>query len=149
MFLPTKVILISLSDLHMILTKSGSGLYRKALQSNKYPPLNGRILNSKRNFDIGASLHGDLSISDRNLQALHTRSSFIDVLNCNSSLRKLSPLQKNHVEAIADPPQRFTPGKSIWSVGESVLNAFLIVRGTVKFVPNRYPSSAVRYFYFS
>ena len=116
-------------------------MYRKAIQNHKSLPITSAyssvIGTSKRNFDINASLHGDLLLSDRSLQALHTRSSFIDVLNCNSSLRKLSPLQKNHLEAIADPPQRLSAGANVWSVGQPVVNAFLIVRGSIKFAHHR------------
>ena len=69
-------------------------------------------------------------------EALRTLN-ILELLNCNSALRKLSAVQKRHLESLAEGPVSFLPGERIWRSGAPVDKAFIIVSGTASFVPRR------------
>jgi hypothetical protein len=57
-----------------------------------------------------ASKEGLLSEAVRNLNVL-------ELLDCNSALRKLSAVQKRHLESLAEGPLYFRPGERLWRAG--------------------------------
>jgi len=122
-----KVITIEISHLHPIL-KSGSPLYRKYLD---------RRAQQERAQSL-EMIEGDhMSATEQLLgEALRTLN-ILDLLNCNSALRKLSAVQKRHLESLAEGPVSFLPGERIWRSGAPVDKAFIIVSGTASFVPRR------------
>lgn len=61
----------------------------------------------------------------------------MELLDCNSALRKLSAVQKRHLESLAEGPLYFPPGKRLWRSGAPVEQAFIVVKGTVSFVTKR------------
>lgn len=60
-----------------------------------------------------------------------------DLLKCNSAFRKLSAVQKRHLESLAEGPISFEPGERLWRAGTPVDRAFIIVSGTASFAPKR------------
>lgn len=126
-----KVITVEFSDLHSIL-KSGSPLYRKYI---------GRTAEQQRvsndSLDMGSSeTEKLLTDAMKNLNVL-------ELLDCNSALRKLSAVQKRHLECLAEGPISFAPGERLWRSGAPVDRAFLIVSGTASFVPKRRNAGSV------
>jgi hypothetical protein len=67
----------------------------------------------------------------------------LELLNCNSALRKLSAVQKRHLESLAEGPIYFQPGERLWRAGAPVENAFVVVSGTASFVPRRRNAGSV------
>lgn len=61
----------------------------------------------------------------------------IELLDCNTGLRKLSAVQKRHLECLVEGPVVYTPGQRLWRSGSYVDQAFIVVAGTVSFVPRR------------
>ena len=61
----------------------------------------------------------------------------MDLLDSNSALRKLTAVQKRHLECLVEGPVVYTPGQRLWRSGSTVDKAFIIVAGTVSFVPKR------------
>jgi hypothetical protein len=61
----------------------------------------------------------------------------LELLNCNSALRKLSAVQKRHLESLAEGPVCYHPGERLWRAGMPVDKAFIVVKGTASFVPKR------------
>lgn len=61
----------------------------------------------------------------------------IELLEDNTALRKLSAVQKRHLESLAEGPVYYAPGQRIWKSNTPVENAFIIVSGTVSFVAKR------------
>ncbi|CAJ1915727.1 unnamed protein product [Cylindrotheca closterium] len=122
-----KVITIDFSALHQIL-KSGSGLYRKYLdrqaQQNRRRSVETTVLNSNGK-------------SDRQLTEALRNLNIVDLLDQNFALRKLSAVQKRHIESLAAGPISFEPGARLWRDGAPVDRAFMIVSGTASFVPKR------------
>ncbi|KAL3945143.1 MAG: hypothetical protein SGBAC_000746 [Bacillariaceae sp.] len=122
-----KVITIDFSGLHQIL-KSGSGLYRKYLdrqaQQNRRRSVETTVLNSNGK-------------SDRQLTEALRNLNIIDLLDQNFALRKLSAVQKRHMESLAAGPISFEAGARLWRDGAPVDRAFMMVSGTASFVPKR------------
>ena len=119
------MITIEFANLHVIL-QSGSPLYRKYLARKKQQ----------------AATDSDVAIKDESaalqmqkeaMRNLH----IIELLDNNSSFRKLSAVQKRHLESLAEGPVYYAPGQRLWLSGQSVDKAFIIVAGTVAFVPKR------------
>ena len=86
------------------------------------------------------------SISERQSEATPTEQMFeeavqnlnvLELLNCNSALRKLTAVQKRHLECLAEGPITYQPGERLWRGGAPVDKAFLIVAGTASFVQKR------------
>jgi hypothetical protein len=124
-----KVITVEFTALHNILN-SGSVLYNKYLE---------RTDQQKRriSFEVGsqsstnsAPAHTLLTEALRNLNVL-------ELLDQNSGLRKLSAVQKRHLESLAEGPVGFGPGDRLWRSGAPVDKAFLMISGTASFVPRR------------
>jgi len=126
-----KVITVEFSNLHSIL-KAGSPLYHRYLD---------RKLHQER-----VKMDASQSISERQSEATPTEQMFeeaiqnlnvLELLNCNSALRKLTAVQKRHLECLAEGPIIYQPGDRLWRGGTPVDKAFLIVSGTASFVPKR------------
>lgn len=126
-----KVITVEFSNLHVIL-KSGSALYRKYLARKAKRVYNGTIPptveDTKRR-----------NMFDEALQDLNV----IELLECNSALRKLSAVQKRHLESLAEGPVYYNPSQRLWRAGAAVDKAFIVVAGTVSFVPRRRNAGSV------
>mmetsp|Transcript_12823 Transcript_12823/g.19428 ORF Transcript_12823/g.19428 Transcript_12823/m.19428 type:complete len:1413 (-) Transcript_12823:37-4275(-) len=135
-----KVIAIALSDLHVILLKNGSGIYRKALLDKKQRALHHAFDDEEKSHEYHLTCTDEIRLTKKNLLALHTRSSFVELLSCNSALRKLSALQKSRLESIAEPQRRLKSGEPIWVVDSPVETAYLVLRGTARFASNRQSS---------
>ena len=119
-------------------------MYRKALQcksSRSIDPYANHLHHQGTSKfgepTLSESLHGDMSFSRNSLRALHTRSYFVDILSCNSLLKKLTTLQKNHLEAIIESPKNIHSGSPLWSIGQELTNAYIVVSGTLKFASYR------------
>jgi len=69
----------------------------------------------------------------------------MDLLDSNSAMRKLSAVQKRHLESLAVGPVSFAPGERLWQVGQPVDKAFILVEGTAAFLPKRRNTGQVRY----
>lgn len=122
-----KVITIEFAKLHNILKRSnGSSLYRKYLA---------------RKLDQGTNESNSENDVDKKSSPLHVEAvrslNIIELLESNSALRKLSAVQKRHLESLAEGPVTIPPGKRLWQVGSPVDKSFMIVGGTVSFVQKR------------
>jgi len=122
-----KVITIEISHLHPIL-KSGSSLYRKYLE---------RRAQQERAQSLEMADGDQMSATEQLLGEALRNLNILELLNCNSALRKLSAVQKRHLESLAEGPVSFLPGERIWRSGAPVDKAFIIVSGTASFVPRR------------
>ena len=117
-------------NLHHIL-KSGSGLYRTYLTRKA------RMITPDTPQCLKGTSTGHLFEDEvRNLNV-------IEILECNSTLRKLSAVQKRHLESLAEGPMYYTPGQRLWRAGEIVDKAFIVVSGTVSFVAMRRNAGSV------
>jgi hypothetical protein len=114
-----KIITIDYSSLHTIL-KHGSELYRKYLERT------GHLIDF--NASDSKFIAGQTALPDLNV---------LELLNCNSALRKLSAVQKRHVESLAEGPITFMPYEKMWQSGAIVDRAFIIVSGTAFFQVRR------------
>jgi len=115
-----KVITVEFSNLHAIL-QDGSSLYRKYLsRRNKLNVTTESITNGNKSFDNAV----------KNLN-------IIELLECNSALRKLSAVQKRHLESLAEGPAYYSSGQRLWRQGSFVDKAFIIVAGTASFIQKR------------
>jgi len=122
-----KVITVEFSGLHAIL-KAGSSLYRKYLDRKAHQ--------ERAKLDTsGSELHS--STTDQLLDDARKDLNVLELLNCNSALRKLTAVQKRHLECLAEGPVSFQPGERLWRAGMPVDKAFLVVSGTASFVPKR------------
>lgn len=126
-FVYFQAITIDFASLHRIL-KSGSLLYRTYLQRKKEKERNDHeaipeCLERTKNPEMYLD-------AVRNLEIL-------ELLEYNSTLRKLSAVQKRHLESLAEGPKYFAPGERLWRSGAHVENAFVIVGGTVSFAAKR------------
>jgi hypothetical protein len=124
-----KVITVEFAALHNILN-SGSLLYRKYLERRDQQK-------RRLSFEVGSQsstnstpVHTLLTEALRNLNVL-------ELLDQNSALRKLSAVQKRHLESLAEGPVGFGPGDRLWRSGAPVDKAFLMISGTASFVPRR------------
>lgn len=61
----------------------------------------------------------------------------IELLDSNTALRKLTAVQKRHLQCLVEGPTVYAPGQRLWRTGAAVEKAFIIVAGTVSFVPKR------------
>lgn len=61
----------------------------------------------------------------------------IELLDSNTALRKLTAVQKRHLQCLVEGPTVYAPGQRLWKIGSAVDKAFIIVAGTVSFVPKR------------
>lgn len=124
-----KVITVEFASLHHIL-KHGSALYRKYLERSTQQQ-------RRMSFEVAAQTYSTNAATQRlmadSLQALNV----LDLLDQNSTLRKLSAVQKRHLESLAEGPVAFNPGDRLWRSGAPVDKAFLVVAGTASFVPRR------------
>lgn len=78
-------------------------------------------------------------IHDSNLQNL----SVLELLNTNYTFRKLSAVQKRHLESLAEGPVLYGPSERLWRSGAAVEKAFIVVAGTVSFSPKRRNAGSV------
>ena len=118
--------------LHSIL-KEGSPLYRKYLlrQEEKERRRGSQTMDS----DIDGSEVQD--IPPLMLESNVVNMNLIELFEINSALRKLSAVQKRHLESLAEGPIHFSPGERLWKSGKPVDKAFIIVAGTAAFVTKR------------
>lgn len=114
-----KVITVEYSNLQFIL-QDGSELYRKYLSRSTKQSTATTIADGNETFNNAV----------RNLN-------IIELLDCNSALRKLSAVQKRHLESLAEGPIFFGSGERIWRQGSPVDKAFIIVAGTASFIQRR------------
>jgi CRP-like cAMP-binding protein len=122
-----KVITIEYSSLSAIL-RSGSTLYRKYLDRKMYQER--AMLDASNSEHHSTTTEALLDDAMKNLNIL-------ELLNCNSALRKLSAVQKRHLESLAEGPVSFQPGERLWRAGSPVDRSFIIISGTVSFIPKR------------
>ena len=124
-----KVITVEFSNLHLIL-KSGSALYRKYLDR--------RAQQQRRlSHEVGSQPSNASSATQQLLTDALKNLNVLELLDQNSALRKLSAVQKRHLESLAEGPIGFGPGDRLWRSGAPVDKAFLMVSGTASFVPRR------------
>lgn len=118
-----KVITVEFSNLHSIL-KSGSSLYRAYLDRNAQKDSGSRdCLRDAPNAAMYESVVKNIDI--------------MDVIETNSTLRKISAVQKRHLESLAEGPVYFGPGELLWRTGTPVEKAYILVGGTVSFRAKR------------
>jgi CRP-like cAMP-binding protein len=122
-----KVITVEIAGLHCIL-KTGSALYRKYLERKAYQ--------ERAKMDVSTSEHHSTA-TERLLDDALKDLNVLDLLNCNSALRKLNAVQKRHLESLAEGPIGFQPGERLWRAGGTVDRAFVIISGSASFVPKR------------
>lgn len=132
-----KVITIDFGSLDIIL-RNGSPLYSKYLE---------RTAQQTALKSSGTSSDEDREEQQSTTEILLSEAlknlNILDLLNCNSAFRKLSAVQKRHLECLAEGPVSFLPGERIWRTGQPVEKAFIIVSGTASFVPKRKNTSVV------
>lgn len=124
-----KVITVEFAALHNVLV-TGSPLYRKYLERRKQQQR--RLSYAEGIMESSLCAATQKLLSDC-LQTLNV----LDLLDQNSALRKLSAVQKRHLECLAEGPVAFNPGERLWRSGAPVDNAYLVVAGTASFVPRR------------
>jgi hypothetical protein len=100
-----KVIKISVSEIDFVL-REGSPLYLSYLRVQSHVP------------------RGALASSG---------SSFATLLETNSTLRRLTPIQKRHLEALSEERVEYDPGEYLWAKGSEAKYAFIVVKGSVHF----------------
>jgi len=118
-----KVIMVDFTNLHTIL-RNGSALYRKYHLS----------LSQKHTCKIPSTINPVAKTMFKNAVA---NLNIIELLEINSGLRKLTAVQKRHLECLVEGPTVYTPGQRLWRAGSIVDKAFIVVAGTVSFVPKR------------
>ena len=121
--------MVNFSNLHTIL-RQGSALYRK--------------------YNLSLSEHHSCVIPStisQNTAAIFMNAvktlNIMDLLDCNTALRKLTAVQKRHLECLVEGPVVYTPGQRLWRSGSTVEKAFIVVAGTVSFVPKRMHGGSV------
>ncbi|KAL3921111.1 MAG: hypothetical protein SGILL_002921 [Bacillariaceae sp.] len=124
-----KVITVEFASLHNVLV-SGSPLYRKYLERRKQQQRRLSYAEGVMQNSIFASTQKLLNESMQTMNVM-------DLLDQNSALRKLSAVQKRHLESLAEGPIAFNPGDRLWRAGAPVDNAYLVIAGTASFVPRR------------
>jgi hypothetical protein len=125
-----KVITVEFSSLHLIL-KSGSDLYRKYLdRRSKQQRRLSLEVGSEGSKTNSTATHKLLTEALKNLNVL-------ELLDQNSALRRLTAVQKRHLESLAEGPFGYGPGERLWRCGARVDKALLVVSGTASFVPRR------------
>uniref|UniRef100_A0A7S4N8F9 Metallo-beta-lactamase domain-containing protein n=1 Tax=Odontella aurita TaxID=265563 RepID=A0A7S4N8F9_9STRA len=127
-----KVITVEFSNLHEIL-KSGSPLYRRYLaRKAKLSHIDAipETIENARNRQLFENAVHNLNM--------------IELIDCNSALRKLTAVQKRHLESLAEGPVFYHAGQRLWRAGAPVDRAFIVVAGTVSFVPRRRNAGSVK-----
>jgi hypothetical protein len=124
-----KVITVEFASLHNILM-TGSPLYRKYLDRRQQQ-------HRRLSYAEGILETSLCSATQKLLTDCLQTMNVLDLLDQNSALRKLSAVQKRHLESLAEGPVAFNPGERLWRSGAPVDNAFLVVAGTASFVPRR------------
>jgi len=61
----------------------------------------------------------------------------LELIDMNTGLRKLTAVQKRHLECLAEGPIAYNPGERLWKAGAPVDKAFLVIAGTASFVVRR------------
>lgn len=122
-----KVITVEFSGLHWIL-KSGSSLYRTYLARLSHQEL------AKMNSSSKEPSRQRQTMTDKLLDDARKELNVLELLNCNSALRKLNAVQKRHLECLAEGPVSFQPGERLWRAGHPVDKAFVIISGSASFV---------------
>jgi len=118
-----KVIVVDFANLHTIM-RNGSPLYRKYHLS----------LSQKHTCTIPSAINQKNSEVFKNaVENLNV----LELLESNTGLRKLTAVQKRHWECLVEGPTVYTPGQRLWRAGATVDKAFIVVAGTVSFVPKR------------
>eukprot|EP00804_Cyclotella_cryptica_P025496 CCRYP_011994-RB/>CCRYP_011994-RB protein AED:0.02 eAED:0.02 QI:1709/1/1/1/1/1/5/157/938 len=118
-----KVIMIDFASLHRILS-SGSVLYQKYQIS----------LSQTHSCTIPDTIQGKMhDVFKHAVKNLN----IIELLDSNTGLRKLTAVQKRHLECLVEGPSVYAPGQRLWRTGSLVDKAFIVVAGTVSFVPKR------------
>jgi CRP-like cAMP-binding protein len=121
-----KVITIDFPGLHAIL-KSGSQLYRRFLDRNADQ--------ERAKMDVSSSENH--STTDQLLDDAKKELNVLELLNCNSCLKKLTAIQKRHLESLAVGPISYQQGERLWGAGTPVDKAFIVISGTASFVQKR------------
>jgi hypothetical protein len=133
----TQVISWDMKDIHAIL-QSGSPSYRKYLAETKRNGENVEgcfsITGGRKQVDVADDEHSMTESTVLSRQARDT--SFLNVLMYNSALSKISAVQKRNLEFLSEGPIRYDRDQPIWSVGQKVDYAYLIVSGTAVFRSN-------------
>jgi len=129
-----KVITIDFTSLHEIL-KSGSMLYVKYLERLAH--------RTKRRASFEGSQTSVSTPTEKLLGEAARNLNVVELLDMNSALRRLSAVQKRHLESLAEGPIAFGPGERLWRAGAPVDKAFLLCGGTASFVPKRKTTGSV------
>jgi len=118
-----KVIKVDFTSLDRIL-KNDSALYRKYLLnlSHQHSCSIPSVISAKSN-----------GVFEKAVKSLN----IIELLDSNTALRKLTAVQKRHLQCLVEGPTVYAPGQRLWRTGSAVDKAFIIVAGTVSFVPKR------------
>lgn len=119
-----KVIILEFDSLHRIL-KNGSPLYRTYLQRQK--PSGVRYEGQMQTNIMSPATEKLLMDSSEQLNVL-------ELIDMNTGLKKLTALQKRHLECLAEGPIAYNPGERLWRAGAPVDKAFLVVAGSATFV---------------
>lgn len=127
------MITIEFASLHKIL-ESGSLLYRTHLQRKKEKEM--AVTDEIPECLQGVANNVIFLDAVRNLEIL-------ELLEYNTALRKLSAVQKRHLESLAEGPVFYPPGQRLWRSGTAVENAFIVIGGTVSFVAKRRNAGSV------
>lgn len=115
--------MIDFASLHRILN-SGSVLYQKYQIS----------LSQTHSCTIPDTIQGKMhDVFKHAVKNLN----IIELLDSNTGLRKLTAVQKRHLECLVEGPSVYAPGQRLWRTGSLVDKAFIVVAGTVSFVPKR------------
>ena len=121
-----KVITLEFKNLHRIL-ENGSHLYRKYLKRQK------PAASYERSLPTNLVSPTTENLMKEALEKLN----ILELINMNAGLRKLTAVQKRHLECLAEGPVAFNPGERLWRAGAPVDKAFLVVAGTASFVVRR------------
>lgn len=121
-----KVITVEYSNLHYILI-SGSPRYRRFL--DRKDKKHEDILENRRSAHLFKNIVENIEV--------------MEIIECNTTLRKTSAVQKRHLESLAEGPIHFEPGERLWRSGMPVETAFIIVGGTASFLATRRNGSSV------
>lgn len=118
-----QVIKVDFASLDRIL-KNDSALYRKYHLS----------LSQQHSCDIPPVISAKTNgVFEKAVKSLN----IIELLDSNTALRKLTAVQKRHLQCLVEGPIVYAPGQRLWRIGSAVDKAFIIVAGTVSFVPKR------------
>jgi hypothetical protein len=120
-----KIITLEFKSLHKIL-KNGSSLYRKYLK---------RQQSSAYDWPVQTNMVGPAT--EKLLKESLEKLNILELIDMNTGLRKLTAVQKRHLECLAEGPIAYNPGERLWKAGAPVDKAFLVIAGTASFVVRR------------